>query len=51
MVIGHSMGGLIALLLCARGLSAGVLLTPAAPATVLSEIPALGPAGPARGGG
>jgi pimeloyl-ACP methyl ester carboxylesterase len=32
-VIGHSMGGLLALLLCARGLArAGVLLTPAHPA-------------------
>lgn len=31
-VIGHSMGGLLALLLCARGLArAGVLLTPRSP--------------------
>ncbi len=36
-VIGHSMGGLIALMLAARGLAqAGVLLTPAAPAGVLA---------------
>jgi pimeloyl-ACP methyl ester carboxylesterase len=36
-VIGHSMGGLLALMLCARGLArAGVLLTPAAPAGVFS---------------
>jgi len=35
-VIGHSMGGLLALLLCARGLArAGVLLTPAPTAEVL----------------
>ncbi len=39
-VIGHSMGGLIALALCARGLaSAGVLLTPAPPAGVLALRP------------
>ena len=39
-LIGHSMGGLIALLLCARGLArAGVLLTPAAPARVLAIRP------------
>ena len=39
-VIGHSMGGLIALLLCARGLArAGVLLTPAAPASVIAIRP------------
>jgi pimeloyl-ACP methyl ester carboxylesterase len=36
-VIGHSMGGLIALMLCARGLArAGVLLTPAPPASVIA---------------
>jgi len=36
-VVGHSMGGLIALKLCARGLArAGVLLTPAPPASVLA---------------
>jgi pimeloyl-ACP methyl ester carboxylesterase len=36
-VIGHSMGGLIALLLCARGLArAGVLLTPAPPSSVFA---------------
>jgi pimeloyl-ACP methyl ester carboxylesterase len=36
-VIGHSMGGLLALMLCARGLArAGVLLTPAAPAGVFA---------------
>jgi pimeloyl-ACP methyl ester carboxylesterase len=36
-VIGHSMGGLIALLLCARGLArAGVLLTPAPPSSVIA---------------
>jgi pimeloyl-ACP methyl ester carboxylesterase len=36
-VIGHSMGGLIALRLCARGLTrAGVLLTPAPPSNVLA---------------
>jgi len=34
-VIGHSMGGLVALLLCAKGLAkAGVLLTPAPPSGV-----------------
>jgi pimeloyl-ACP methyl ester carboxylesterase len=39
-VIGHSMGGLLALLLCARGLArAGVLLTPAAPAGVIAVRP------------
>ncbi len=39
-VIGHSMGGLIALLLCARGLArAGVLLTPAPPSSVLALRP------------
>jgi pimeloyl-ACP methyl ester carboxylesterase len=39
-VVGHSMGGLIALMLCARGLArAGVLLTPAAPASVLAIRP------------
>ena len=39
-VIGHSMGGLIALLLCARGLArAGVLLTPAPPASVIAIRP------------
>ena len=39
-VVGHSMGGLIALLLCARGLaSAGVLLTPAPPASVIALRP------------
>lgn len=39
-VVGHSMGGLIALLLCARGLArAGVLLTPAAPASVMALRP------------
>jgi len=39
-VIGHSMGGLIALLLCARGLAtAGVLLTPAPPASVIALRP------------
>lgn len=39
-VVGHSMGGLIALLLCARGLArAGVLLTPAAPASVVALRP------------
>jgi pimeloyl-ACP methyl ester carboxylesterase len=36
-VVGHSMGGLIALKLCARGLAhAGVLLTPAPPSSVLA---------------
>ena len=39
-VIGHSMGGLIALMLCARGLArAGVLLTPAPPASVIAIRP------------
>ena len=39
-VIGHSMGGLIALLLCAKGLAtAGVLLTPAPPASVVALRP------------
>ncbi|WP_421998953.1 alpha/beta hydrolase [Reyranella sp.] len=39
-VIGHSMGGLLALMLCARGLAtAGVLLTPAPPAGVLALRP------------
>ncbi len=39
-VIGHSMGGLIALLLCARGLArAGVLLTPAPPSSVIALRP------------
>ncbi len=39
-VIGHSMGGLIALLLCARGLAAkGVLLTPAPPSSVIAIRP------------
>lgn len=39
-VIGHSMGGLIALLLCAKGLArAAVLLTPAPPANVLAIRP------------
>lgn len=39
-VIGHSMGGLLALMLCARGLArAGVLLTPAPPAGVLAIRP------------
>jgi pimeloyl-ACP methyl ester carboxylesterase len=39
-VIGHSMGGLLALMLCARGLAqAGVLLTPAAPAGVFALRP------------
>ena len=37
MIVGHSMGGLIALKLCARGLArAGILLTPAAPSSVLA---------------
>jgi pimeloyl-ACP methyl ester carboxylesterase len=36
-IVGHSMGGLIALKLCAHGLArAGVLLTPAPPANVLA---------------
>ena len=39
-VIGHSMGGLLALLLCARGLArAGVLLTPAPDAGVIALRP------------
>lgn len=39
-VIGHSMGGLIALLLCARGVArAGILLTPAPPASVIALRP------------
>jgi pimeloyl-ACP methyl ester carboxylesterase len=39
-IIGHSMGGLIALLLCARGLGrAGVLLTPAPPSSVFAIRP------------
>jgi pimeloyl-ACP methyl ester carboxylesterase len=39
-VIGHSMGGLLALMLCARGLArAGVLLTPAPPAEVIALRP------------
>jgi pimeloyl-ACP methyl ester carboxylesterase len=39
-LIGHSMGGLIALLLCARGLaSRAVLLTPAPPASVFALRP------------
>lgn len=39
-VIGHSMGGLLALLLCARGLArAGVLLTPAPPSSVVAVRP------------
>jgi pimeloyl-ACP methyl ester carboxylesterase len=39
-VIGHSMGGLLALLLCARGLAkAGVLLAPAPPASVFAIRP------------
>ncbi len=39
-VIGHSMGGLIALLLCARGVaSRGVLLTPAPPSSVFAIRP------------
>lgn len=39
-VIGHSMGGLIALLLCARGLArTGVLLTPAPPSSVIALRP------------
>lgn len=39
-VVGHSMGGLLALMLCARGLAqAGVLLTPAAPAGVFALRP------------
>ena len=39
-VVGHSMGGLIALMLCARGVArAGVLLTPAPPASVIALRP------------
>ena len=39
-VIGHSMGGLLALMLCARGLArAGVLLTPAPDAEVIALRP------------
>ncbi len=39
-VIGHSMGGLLALVLCARGLaSAGVLLAPAPPSGVIAIRP------------
>jgi len=39
-VIGHSMGGLLALLLCAKGLArAGVLLTPAPPSSVIAIRP------------
>ncbi|MFZ5779096.1 MAG: alpha/beta hydrolase [Pseudomonadota bacterium] len=39
-VVGHSMGGLLALMLCARGLArAGVLLTPAPPAGVIALRP------------
>ncbi len=39
-LIGHSMGGLLALMLCARGLArAGVVLTPAPPAGVLALRP------------
>ena len=39
-VVGHSMGGLLALMLCARGVArAGVLLTPAPPAGVLAIRP------------
>jgi pimeloyl-ACP methyl ester carboxylesterase len=39
-VVGHSMGGLLALLLCARGLArAGVLLTPAPPSSVIGIRP------------
>lgn len=39
-VIGHSMGGLLALLLCAKGLArAGVLLTPAPPSDILAIRP------------
>ena len=39
-IVGHSMGGLIALLLCAHGLArAGVLLTPAPPASVVALRP------------
>lgn len=39
-LVGHSMGGLLALMLCARGLArAGVLLTPAPPAGVLAIRP------------
>lgn len=39
-VIGHSMGGLVALQICAQGLArAGVLLTPAPPAAVIALRP------------
>jgi len=39
-LVGHSMGGLLALMLCARGLArAGVLLTPAPPAGVIALRP------------
>ncbi len=39
-VVGHSMGGLLALMLCAKGLArAGVLLTPAPPAGVMALRP------------
>jgi pimeloyl-ACP methyl ester carboxylesterase len=39
-LVGHSMGGLLALMLCARGLGqAGVLLTPAPPAGVIAVRP------------
>ena len=39
-VVGHSMGGLLALLLCAKGLArAGVLLTPAPPSSVVALRP------------
>ena len=39
-LIGHSMGGLLALLLCAKGLArAGVLLTPAPPSSILDLWP------------
>ena len=40
MIIGHSMGGLLALMLCARGLGrAGVLLTPAPPSSIIAIRP------------
>jgi len=39
-VIGHSLGGLLALILCAKGLArAGVLLTPAPPSCVMAVRP------------
>ena len=39
-LVGHSMGGLLALMLCARGLGkSGVLLTPAPPAGVIAVRP------------